>query len=136
MSYCMQCLPVYGYKEKLCSNNAPELLSFYELKHVLYEKIPTHNPNCTRFFKTANNAPIITNPNNYSEYYLNTNDAQQLQLACQTANDVREVYGYINERLLQKTSANQAVIFKPSLGKLKISCTDKKGRSSSISVMI
>jgi penicillin-binding protein 1C len=132
----MQCLPVYGYKEKLCSNLAPKWLSFYELKHVLYEKIPPHNPNCTRFFKVANNAPIITNPNNYSEYYLNTNDAQQLQLSCQTANDVREVYGYINERLLQKTSANQAVIFKPSLGKLKISCTDKKGRSSSISVMI
>jgi penicillin-binding protein 1C len=70
MSYCMQCLPVYGYKEKLCSNNAPELLSFYELKHVLYEKIPLHNPNCTRFFKTDNNAPMITNPNHGSEYFL------------------------------------------------------------------
>jgi penicillin-binding protein 1C len=136
MSYCMQCLPEDGYKEKLYSNLAPELISFYELKHVLYEKIPTHNPNCTRFFKTANNAPIITNPNNGSEYYLNTNDAQQLQLACQTANDVREVYWYINDRLLQKTLANQPVFFRPSLGKLKISCTDDKGRSSSISVMI
>lgn len=136
MSYCTQCLPVDGYKEKFYSNLAPELLSFYELKHILYEKIPTHNPNCTRFFKTANNAPIITNPNNGSEYYLNANDAQQLQLACQTANDVREVYWYINDRLLQKTSANKPVFFTPSLGKVKISCTDDKGRSSSISVMV
>ncbi|MFY7909693.1 MAG: penicillin-binding protein 1C [Emticicia sp.] len=136
MSYCTQCLPIDGYKEKLYSNLAPELLSFYELKHILYEKIPTHNPNCTRFFKTANNAPIITNPNNGSEYYLNQNDTQQMQLACQTANDVREVYWYINDRLLQKTSANKPVFFTPSLGKLKISCTDDKGRSSSISVMV
>lgn len=136
MSYCTQCLPVDGYKEKLYSNLAPELLSFYELKHILYEKIPTHNPNCTRFFKTANNAPIITNPNNGSEYYLNANDAQQIQLACQTANDVREVYWYINDRLLQKTSANKPVFFTPSLGKFKISCTDDKGRSSSISVVV
>jgi penicillin-binding protein 1C len=136
MSYCMQCLPVEAYKEKLYTNLAPELISFYELKHFLYEKIPKHNPNCTRFFKTANNAPIIINPNNGSEYYLSKNDTQQLQLACQTANDVREVYWYINDRLLQKTSANQAVFFKPSLGKLKISCTDDKGRSSSISIMI
>lgn len=136
MSYCTQCLPVDGYKEKLYSNLAPELLSFYELKHILYEKIPTHNPNCTRFFKTANNAPIITNPNNGSEYYLSKNDTQQMQLACQTANDVREVYWYINDRLLQKTSANKPVFFTPSLGKLKISCTDDKGRSSSILVMV
>lgn len=136
MSYCTQCLPVDGYKEKLYSNLAPELISFYELKHILYEKIPTHNPNCTRFFQTANNAPIITNPNNGSEYYLSEKDAQQMQLACQTANDVREVYWYINDRLLQKSSANKPVFFTPSLGKLKISCTDDKGRSSSISVMV
>lgn len=136
MSYCTQCLPVDGYKEKLYSNLAPELISFYELKHIFYEKIPTHNPNCTRFFKTANNAPIITNPNNGSEYYLNQNDTQQMQLVCQTANDVREVYWYINDRLLQKTSANKPVFFMPSLGKLKISCTDDKGRSSSILVMV
>lgn len=136
MSYCTQCLPVEGYKEKLYSNFAPELISFYELKHILYEKIPTHNPNCTRFFKTANNAPIITNPNNGSEYYLSENDTQQMQLACQIANDVREVYWYINDRLLQKTLANKPIFFTPSLGKLKISCTDDKGRSSSISVMI
>ncbi len=135
-SYCTQCLPVDGYKEKLYSNLAPELISFYELKHILYERIPTHNPNCTRFFKTANNAPIITNPNNGSEYYLSENDTQQMQLACQTANDVREVYWYINDRLLQKTLANKPVFFTPNLGKLKISCTDDKGRSSSISVMV
>ncbi len=136
ISYCTQCLPVDGYKEKLYSNLAPELISFYELKHILYERIPTHNPNCTRFFKTANNAPIITNPNNGSEYYLGQNDTQQMQLACQTANDVGDVYWYINDRLLQKTSANKPVFFTPSLGKLKISCTDDKGRSSSISVMV
>ncbi len=136
MSYCTQCLPADGYKEKFYNNLAPELVSFYELKHILYEKIPTHNPNCTRFFKTANNAPIITNPNNGSEYYLSENDTQQIQLACQTANDVREVYWYINDRLLQKTSANKPIFFTPSLGKVKISCTDDKGRSSSISVIV
>nr|WP_299420865.1 penicillin-binding protein 1C [uncultured Emticicia sp.] len=136
MSYCMQCLPVEAYKEKLYNNLSPELISFYELKHILYEKIPLHNPNCTRFFKTDNNAPMITNPNHGSEYFLSENDTQQMQLACQTANDVREVYWYINDHLLKKASANKPVFFKPSLGKLKISCTDDKGRSSSISVMV
>ena len=137
MSYCTQCLPIDGnYKEKLYTNFAPELISFYELKHILYDKIPTHNPNCTRVFKTANNAPIITNPNDGSEYFINNNDAQQMQLACQTANDVKEVYWYINDRLLQKAPSNKPLFFTPSIGKLKISCTDDKGRSSNIWVVV
>ncbi len=136
MSYCTQCLPIDGYKEKLYSNFTPELVSFYEQKHILYEKIPPHNPTCTRVFKTINNAPIITNPNDGSAYFINKNDTQQIQLACQTSNDVREVYWYINDRLLQKTTANKPLFFTPSLGKIKISCTDDKGRTSSIFVFV
>ena len=137
MSYCTQCFPIDGnYKEKLYPNYAPELISFYELKHILYEKIPTHNPNCTRVFKTINNAPVITNPNDGSEYFINKDEPQQMQLACQAANDVKEVYWYINDRLLQKTPSNKPFFFTPTVGKLKISCTDDKGRSSSIWVVV
>jgi penicillin-binding protein 1C len=137
MSYCTQCLPIDGnYKEKLYTNYAPELISFYELKHILYQKIPPHNPTCTRIFKIINNAPIITNPNDGSEYFINKNDAQQIQLACQTANDVKEVYWYANDRLLQKMPSNKPLFFMPTVGKLKISCTDDKGRSSNIWVVV
>jgi penicillin-binding protein 1C len=136
MSYCTQCLPIDGYKEKIYNNLAPELLNFYEQKNILYEKIPPHNPTCTRVFKAVNNAPIITNPNNGSEYYINKDDLQQIQLACQAANDVKEVYWYANDRLLQKTSSNKPLFFTPTVGKLKISCTDDKGRSSSIWVTV
>lgn len=137
ISYCTQCLPIDGrYKEKAFLNLAPELISFYESKHILYEKIPPHNPACTRVFRTASNNPLITNPNDGSEYYISSNDPQQLQLACQAANDAKEVYWYINDKLLKKSGANQPVFFTPAVGKLKISCTDDKGRSSSIYVTI
>lgn len=137
MSYCTQCLPIDGnYKQKNYMNYAPELISFYELKHILYEKIPAHNPACTRVFGASNNLPVITNPNNGSEYYINTQDPQQMQLACQAANDVKEVYWYLNDKLLKKAKANQPVFFVPTAGKLKISCTDDKGRSSTIAVTI
>lgn len=137
ISYCTQCLPIDGnYKEKNYVNYAPELISFYELKHVLYERIPTHNPACTRVFGASNNAPVITNPNDGSEYYVNTQDPQQLQLACQAANDAKEVYWYLNDKLLKKAKANQPVFFIPTTGKLRISCTDDKGRSSTISITV
>lgn len=137
ISYCTQCLPGDGnYKEKNYTNYAPELISFYESKHILYERIPVHNPACTRVFGTSANAPVITNPNDGSEYYINTGDPQQMQLACQAANDVKEVYWYMNDKLLKKTKANQPVFFVPTAGKLRISCTDDKGRSSTISVIV
>lgn len=137
LSYCTQCLPIDGnYKEKNFMNYAPELISFYELKHILYERIPPHNPACTRVFGAANNLPVITNPNEGSEYYIDVKDPQQMQLACQAANDVKEVYWYLNDKLLKKAKANQPVFFVPTAGKLRISCTDDKGRSSTISVTI
>ncbi|WP_409012925.1 penicillin-binding protein 1C [Emticicia sp. C21] len=137
ISYCTQCLPMDGnYKGKNYMNYAPELISFYELKHILYERIPPHNLACTRVFGTVNNLPVITNPNEGSEYYINAKDPQQMQLACQAANDVKEVYWYLNDKLLRKAKANQPVFFVPTAGKLRISCTDDKGRSSTISVTI
>lgn len=137
ISYCTQCLPINGnYKEKNYMNYAPELISFYELKHILYERIPPHNPACTRVFGAANNQPVITSPNEGSEYYINAKDPQQMQLACQAANDVKEVYWYLNDKLLKKAKANQPVFFVPTAGKLRISCTDDKGRSSTILVTI
>jgi penicillin-binding protein 1C len=59
-----------------------------------------------------------------------------MQLACQAANDVKEVYWYVNDKLLKKTKANQPIFFVPTSGKLRISCTDNKGRSSTISVIV
>lgn len=134
MSYCVHCLPVDGnYKEKIYPNLAPELIAFYESKSVLYQKIPPHNPSCTRIFKTTqNNAPFITSPNNGSDYLIDKTDPQKLQLACQAANDAKEVYWYANNRLIQKTAANKPVFYSPESGRIKISCVDDKGRSSDI----
>lgn len=134
MSYCVHCLPADGnYKEKIYPNLAPELIAFYESKSVLYQKIPPHNPLCTRIFKTTqNNAPLITSPNNGSDYLIDKTDPQKLQLACQAANDTKEVYWYANNRLIQKTAANKPVFYSPESGRIKISCVDDKGRSSDI----
>jgi len=82
-SYCTECLPDSGYVKKLYPNLAPELIAYYELNRVPYAKIPPHNPACTRVLEVG--APVIISPNDGSEYFL---EGQQLQLACQAANDV------------------------------------------------
>lgn len=138
MSYCTQCLPADAsiYKQKRYQNDAPELISFYESKKIYFDKIPIHNPACTRIFGVGNNAPQIIGFQEGSEYYIDAKDPQQLQLSCQAANDVNEVYWYINDKILKKTKASEAVFFNPSIGKIKISCVDDKGRSSHVYIQV
>ncbi|MFN8358130.1 MAG: penicillin-binding protein 1C [Spirosomataceae bacterium] len=128
LSYCTQCLPDSGAVRKLYPNFAPELISWFESKHILYEKIPAHNPTCTRIFDQ--NAPQIVYPVDGNDYYLDKKETQQLALTCQASNDVKEVYWYINDKLLQKASPSETVFFTPSAGQIKISCSDDKGRNA------
>ncbi|MCA0229151.1 MAG: penicillin-binding protein 1C [Bacteroidetes bacterium] len=130
-SYCTECLPDSGYVKKLYPNLAPELIAYYELNRFPYVKIPPHNPACTRVLEVG--APIITSPNDGSEYFL---EGQQLQLACQAANDVKEVYWYLNDRLYQKTSPQTPLFVTPPLGNVKISCSDDKGRNTDIRIKV
>lgn len=131
VSYCTECLPDSGYVRKLYPNLAPELIAYNELNRIPYQRLPPHNPACTRVLEVG--APIITSPNDGSEYFL---EGQQLQLACQAANDVREVYWYVNDQLLQKANPQTPLFFTPPLGKVKISCNDDKGRNTDIKITV
>jgi penicillin-binding protein 1C len=133
-SYCSYCRVDSNTVQKLYPNFAPELISWYELKHILYEKIPPHNPTCTRVFN--DNAPAIAYPTDGAEYYVDKLENQQLMLNCQAGNDVKEVYWYINDQLLQKASPTSQVFFKPQAGKVKISCSDDKGRNTDIFILV
>jgi penicillin-binding protein 1C len=134
ISYCTHCLPDSGAVQKRYPNHAPELVSWYETKYILYQKIPPHNPQCERVFQE--NAPQIVYPVDGSEYILDKKDTQKMMLNCQTSNDVKVVYWYINDKLLQKSEPNTKVFFTPEVGKLKISCSDDKGRNSDIFVEV
>ena len=134
MAYCTQCMPDSGSITKFYPNLAPELISFYEIQKIPYIKIPPHNPKCTRIFEIG--APLIVSPNDGSEYFIDPTEKQELQLACQAANDVSEVYWYINDRLFMKASPKSALFFFPPKGKVKVSCSDDKGRNTDVFIKI
>ncbi|GAB3180423.1 penicillin-binding protein 1C [Telluribacter humicola] len=133
-TYCTHCLPEQGYISQSFPNLAPELIAYYESKKVPYEKLPPHHPACERVF--GKGAPLIVSPNADSEYYLPVGEAQQLQLSCQAANDVQEVYWYVNDRLHQRSSPGEAVFISPPPGRVKISCSDDKGRNSDVWIVV
>ncbi len=137
-SYCAHCLPSLEKEaeavRRFYPNLAPELISFYESRRIPYEKVPPHNPACTRVF--GQRGPQIVSPNDGSEYYINPRDPQQLMLSCQADNEVKEVFWYLNDRLYRRAAPTEAVFFPPQPGRLKISCADDKGRNTNIDVII
>ncbi|MFD1142629.1 penicillin-binding protein 1C [Larkinella insperata] len=135
VSYCAHCLPESdGPVQRFYPNLAPELIAFYESRRIPYLKIPPHSPACTRVF--AQQGPQIVSPNDGSEYFINPQQPQQLQLSCQADNDVKQVYWYLNDKLYQKAAPTEAVFFRPQPGALKISCADDKGRNTDIRILI
>ncbi|HMG66210.1 MAG TPA: penicillin-binding protein 1C, partial [Chitinophagaceae bacterium] len=78
ISYCKNCVPENGYKEKWYKIIDPEMQAWMEENKIAYEKIPPHNPECEKIFKEG--LPVITSPNNNSEYLINIKDKEPLQL--------------------------------------------------------
>jgi penicillin-binding protein 1C len=134
ISYCTYCLPEKGFEKHAYPNLAPELIAYYELQKIPYQKLPTHNPACERVFHEG--APLIVSPNEGSEYYIRKDEPQQIQLACQTASDVQEVFWYVNDKLTKKSPPHEGVFISPPLGRVKISCSDEKGRNSNIWITV
>jgi len=134
ISYCKNCVPETGYKKKWYKMVDPEMQAWMEENKMTYQKIPAHNPNCEKIFKEG--LPVITSPNNNTEYLINKKDREPLQLACKTSNDVSKVYWYINNKFYKTSVAGEKQFFVPDEGPIKISCTDDKGRNRDIWITV
>ncbi len=132
-SYCTSCLPQTGYRTRMYPNIAPDLAGWLESSHADYEKIPPHNPECSRILD--GHAPVITSLQNGMTYLL-PDPAAKLLLTCNVANDVHEVFWYANDRFVGKGRAGETLSLLPDTHEIKISCTDDKGRNTDIHIKV
>lgn len=130
ISYCTNCLPSSGYIKALYKNYTPDLINFYELYNISYQKIPTHNPKCERVFN--DNYPQITSPVANIEYLVDKQDSTQIMLSCNVSNDVENVFWYVNDKFFKSVAPVEKVFFTPPNGSVKISCSDDKARNTDI----
>ena len=134
-AYCTSCLPEVNYEEKWLPDLEPDILAFYESEHIPYQRMPTHNPACSRIFQ--DHAPVIVSPTAEMEYLLEQSEEQKLMLRCQTHNEVKQVYWYINDKLIKAAPSNENLFFTPKTsGKYKISCTDDLGRNTNAYISV
>lgn len=134
MSYCTTCLPAEGYKKKWYQQTDAALLAWYRSEETAFETVPSHNPDCERIF--SENAPEIIFPVNGQEYLISTSNPEPLQLSCTVSADVKLVYWYVNHTFAGMAAAGEKLFFEPPPGKVKISCTDDKGRTHNIAVKV
>jgi penicillin-binding protein 1C len=134
MSYCIYCKPTSNYKTEWYSNHSADIINYKKENGQPLKSIPFHNPDCPKIIEEG--GPRIISPQSVSEYLLNRNDPEPVQLKCKVSQDVQTVYWYINNELYKKTNANSPLFFVPEKGKSLISCTDDKGRSKSITITV
>lgn len=134
ISYCKVCMPAAGYKKKWYKLVSPEMQQYFEEHHIVYAKIPVHNPDCEKVF--TGGAPAITFPKHGSEYFISKKNPEPLQLTCNAGNDVGKVFWYINNRFYKSAEVKTKQFFIPEEGPVKISCTDDKGRNRDIWIRV
>jgi penicillin-binding protein 1C len=70
------------------------------------------------------------------EYIVDKNDPAEIALKCNAHNEVKKVYWYINNQFYKEGFVSEKIFIKPTEGKIKISCSDDKGRNTDISILV
>jgi penicillin-binding protein 1C len=133
-SFCKNCQPPNGFKKKVYDIVSPEMQFYFEQKRVAYDELPAHNRACDRVI--SDGGPIIRYPVNGSEYLISKTSPEPLQLQCDAGSDVKRVFWYVNNKLVKECSPRENPFIIPDEGKLKISCTDDRGRNTDIRIEV
>jgi penicillin-binding protein 1C len=133
-SFCKNCQPPNGFKKKVYDIVSPEMQFYFEQKRIAYDELPAHNRACDRVI--SDGGPIIRYPVNGSEYLISKTSPEPLQLQCDAGSDVKRVFWYVNNKLVKECSPRENPFIIPDEGKLKISCTDDRGRNTDIRIEV
>jgi penicillin-binding protein 1C len=134
ISYCTSCRPSIGFKKKDYTDYPADLLAWMQRSGIQYDRIPPHNPYCTRVFKDS--PPRIVSPLAQKEYILEASDPPQIRLSAETTADVNLLYWYVNDRFVGTSERGKDLFVSIDPGVVKISCTDDRGRNSDIQISV
>ncbi len=130
--FCQKCMPLENeYKTEYFAKISPALRAFYADEKNKYPAPPPHNPKCN-VAQLEGFSPRITSPLHAQSYIIPIQNPPKISLACQVADDVHEVHWFLNGVLYKTISAKENLFFTPQIGKLNITCTDDRGRTSKI----
>ncbi len=134
-TYCMTCVKdAEEYKEALFPNHTAEMLDYFKTEKITYTKAPDHYKFCERVF--PDQGLEIVSPVDRLEYFVDASDEKQIQLKAQSPSNASKYFWYINDVFYKSVSRNEEVYFTPTEGKIKISCSDDRGRNQDIMISV
>jgi len=133
-AYCSYCLDDKEVIMQRFPNLPGDLISYYDTENIHYERIPTHNPKCDHYFQGK--PPVIVHPTDGAVYYLDTTQNDGILLKANAGNDVEMIHWHLDDNYYGSSYKDEARFTQLPVGRTTISCTDDKGRSSEVDVII
>jgi penicillin-binding protein 1C len=118
--------------------NWPPKMSTWLLKSGMsISQLPEHNPDCTG--ASFGDRPIIISPMEGITYIYRDHipaDQQGILLDASVASGTDKVYWFLNGKLYGKISPGSKMFLTPCRGKHNLTCSDDRGRSTTIKIEI
>jgi penicillin-binding protein 1C len=129
VSYCSSCQGNHPAVAVTVRALDPLLSAFLQARGMPAERVPPHNPLCTRVF--AGEGPAILSPLDGMTYY-QTSAEQQIVFQASSSVDVRDHAWYLGDRYLGRWYAGERKFFPLLSGAHTLTCVDDHGRRSQI----
>jgi penicillin-binding protein 1C len=125
------------YKEKVYEVFPPEVATWMKKNGYPIEEVPEVHPESQEI--SSGDGPDIKSPQNNMEYIIMRSvpaDYQKLPLEASVDNSVREIYWFIDGRIVYSGKPENIVFIQPEQGEHTIVCQDDQGRLSSVKILV
>ncbi|MEM7297322.1 MAG: penicillin-binding protein 1C, partial [Bacteroidota bacterium] len=134
-SYCTTCIThVKDFKQAFYPQHTADMLDYFQSEKISYIKEPDHYPFCERVY--PGQGLEIVSPVDKLEYFVEAGDEKQIKLQARAPSNSNKFYWYINDVFYKSATREEDVYFTPKEGKVKISCSDDRGRNKDISISV
>ncbi len=134
---CSHCRAGHDYDEKIITNWPVEIATWMKRNGYPVDSIPEHFADCPQL--ASGSGPVIVSPSPNSEYVIRPEVElryQKILLDASVSNKTRNIYWFMNKRLIYSGSPAEKVFITPTPGNFTLVCTDDEGRSAEVKVTV
>ncbi len=131
MRLCSNCRIGKDYEIKTFVVFPPEIATWLEQNGVVVDKLPPHFPECS--VVASGKGPVISSPSDNSEYMIREGvdlEYQKILLSASISNDSRNIYWFLNSKMIFYGPPTKKVFITPTVGKHVVMCMDDEGRAT------
>lgn len=134
---CSHCRVGRDYEMKVFEIWPPKIATWMRRSGISVDKIPEHYPGCSTLI--AGTGPVIHSPSAECEYVIRPGvdtQYQKILLEASVSNDTRNIYWFMDKKLIFCGAPTEKVFITPVPGKHILVCMDEHGRSTEMNLVI